>query len=72
MIIELHDKKNGTRIGIDVRQINYFVENFKQNEDGTYSPNEGTAIFVCGNDPFLAKESYEQVKEKIELAGKKH
>lgn len=76
MIIELHDALTNARVGIDVRQINYFSEGFKVNEakngDKTYSFNGTTAIFVCGNDPFLAKESFDQVKELIESAGKKH
>ena len=76
MIIELHDSLTNARIGIDVRQINYFAEGFKVNEskkgDKTYSPNGTTAIFVCGNEPFLVKESFDKVKELIESAGKKH
>lgn len=71
MIIELHDSLTNARIGIDVRQIDYFAEGFKMNEDKTYSPNGTTAIFIVGGDPFLAKESYDQVKELIELAGNK-
>ena len=72
MIIELHDKLTKKRVGIDVRQINYFVENFAKDKDGNFTTSDGTAVFVCGNDPFLASESFEQVKELIESAGKKH
>ena len=63
MIIVLHQKVNGYKVAIDIRNISYFAENFKKNEDGTFSDNEGTAIFVAGNDPFLVKESFAQVKE---------
>lgn len=71
MIIVLHQKVNGYKVAIDIRNISYFAENFTKNEDGTFSDNEGTAIFVVGNDPFLVKESFDQVKELMELASNK-
>ena len=77
MIITLHMKINGLRVALDIRQINYFAEYFKKEEtkDGTivYSEvNEGTVIFVAGNDPFVVKEPFEEVQKLIESAGKKH
>ena len=71
MRIELHDALTNARIGIDVRQINYFAEGFKVNEDKTYSSTGNTAIFVCGNEPFLVKESFDKVNELIEAASAK-
>lgn len=68
MLITLHDYNTGWKVGVDIRNISYFAENSGVFKGKEYS---GTAIFINGQKPFLVKESYDQVRELIELATKK-
>lgn len=68
MLITLHDIITNRKIGVDIRNIDFFAENSGVFEGRTYS---GTAIFINGRKPFAVKESYDQVCELIEMATKK-
>lgn len=68
MLITLHDMKTGGKVGVDIRNISYFAENTGKIEGKEHS---GTALFINNQRPFLIEESYDQVRELIELASKK-
>ena len=68
MLITLHDMKNNAKVGVDIRNISYFAEN-KGIIEG--KPHGGTALFINNQLPFLVSESFDQVRELVELAGKK-
>ncbi len=68
MLITLHDIITGRKVGVDIRNISFFAENSGVFEGKEYT---GTAIFISGQKPFVVKESYDQVRELIELTAKK-
>lgn len=64
MVLIFHDSKTGIRVALDVRKIDVVVENTVQDK-------VATIIFVEGEKPLCVSETFEEVINMMNNAGKR-